>query len=152
MHHFSPFYCLSVSLLVLFTLAVDLSNNINMLFFSLHVINQAFLLPLLSVPPFTTDPNTSLLTPPPPPMKSMQRAASSDTLSMMVFSNADARSHSSAPQHDVKQPLSHSQSMVLPENGKVLHTTVGKPLFVEHHSYVQQFKVHCRVKTEHLKH
>lgn len=150
MHHFWPFYCLYVSLLVLFTLTVDLSNNVNMLFFSLHAINQAFLLPLFSVPPFTTDPNTSPLNL--PPMKSMQRAASSDTLSMMVFSNADARSHNSAPQHDVKQPLSHSQSMVLPENGKVLHTTEGKLLFVEHHSYVQQFKVHCRVKTEHLKH
>lgn len=47
----------------------------------------------------------------------MQRAASSDTLSTMAFSNADAQSHNS--QHDVKQQLSHSQSLVLPENGKV---------------------------------
>lgn len=47
----------------------------------------------------------------------MQRAASSDNLSTMAFSNADAQSHNS--QHDVKQQLSHSQSMVLPDNGKV---------------------------------
>lgn len=47
----------------------------------------------------------------------MQRAASSDNLSTTAVSNADAQSHNS--QHDVKQQLSHSQSMVLPENGKV---------------------------------
>lgn len=50
----------------------------------------------------------------------MQRAASSDTLSTMSFSNADAQCHNSAALHDAKQPLSHSQSMILPENGKVL--------------------------------
>ncbi|XP_037640716.1 rho GTPase-activating protein 15 isoform X2 [Sebastes umbrosus] len=51
--------------------------------------------------------------------QSMQRAASSDTLSTMPFSNADARCRNSAALHDVKQQLSHSQSMILPENGKM---------------------------------
>ncbi|XP_034389541.1 rho GTPase-activating protein 15 isoform X2 [Cyclopterus lumpus] len=51
--------------------------------------------------------------------QSMQRAASSDTISTMAFSNADAQSHNSVALHDVKQQLSHSQSMILPENGKV---------------------------------
>ncbi|XP_068598368.1 rho GTPase-activating protein 15 [Brachionichthys hirsutus] len=49
--------------------------------------------------------------------QSMQRAASSDTLS--TFS-ADAQFCKSDPLRDVKQPLSHSQSMVLPENGKLV--------------------------------
>lgn len=52
-------------------------------------------------------------------LKSMQRAASSDTISTMAFSNADAQSHNSAALRDVKQQLSHSHSMILPENGKV---------------------------------
>ncbi|XP_040889382.1 rho GTPase-activating protein 15 isoform X2 [Toxotes jaculatrix] len=52
--------------------------------------------------------------------QSMQRAVSSDTLSTMTFSNADAQCHSSAPLHDAKQQLSHSQSMILPENGKLV--------------------------------
>lgn len=52
--------------------------------------------------------------------QSMQRAASSDTLSTMSFSNADAQCHNSAALHDAKQPLSHSQSMILPENGKLV--------------------------------
>ncbi|XP_029990025.1 rho GTPase-activating protein 15 isoform X2 [Sphaeramia orbicularis] len=51
--------------------------------------------------------------------QSMHRAASSDTLSTMMFSNADAHCHNSAALHDVKQQLSHSQSMILPENGKM---------------------------------
>ncbi|XP_035518197.1 rho GTPase-activating protein 15 isoform X2 [Morone saxatilis] len=53
--------------------------------------------------------------------QSMQRAASSDTLSMMAFNNAEAQFHNSGPLHDVKQQLSHSQSMTLPENGKLVH-------------------------------
>ncbi|XP_044072743.1 rho GTPase-activating protein 15 isoform X2 [Siniperca chuatsi] len=52
--------------------------------------------------------------------QSMQRAASSDTLSTMPFSSAKAQFHNSGPPHDVKQQLSHSQSMVLPENGKLV--------------------------------
>ncbi|XP_047188918.1 rho GTPase-activating protein 15 isoform X2 [Scophthalmus maximus] len=52
--------------------------------------------------------------------QSMQRAASSDTLSMRAFSSADARCHNSSSMHDVKQQLSHSQSMILPENGKLV--------------------------------
>ncbi|GLD64132.1 rho GTPase-activating protein 9 isoform X1 [Lates japonicus] len=52
--------------------------------------------------------------------QSMQRAASSDTISTMTFSNADAQCHNSAPLHDAKQQLSHSQSMILPENGKLV--------------------------------
>ncbi|XP_034389542.1 rho GTPase-activating protein 15 isoform X3 [Cyclopterus lumpus] len=52
--------------------------------------------------------------------QSMQRAASSDTISTMAFSNADAQSHNSVALHDVKQQLSHSQSMILPENGKLV--------------------------------
>ncbi|XP_068171819.1 rho GTPase-activating protein 15 isoform X2 [Antennarius striatus] len=50
--------------------------------------------------------------------QSMHRAASSDTLSTMTFSSADAQFHNFDPLGDVKQQLSHSQSMVLPENGK----------------------------------
>lgn len=53
----------------------------------------------------------------------MQRAASSDTLSTIALSNTDARN--SASLHDVKQQLSHSQSMILPENGKVFSATAG---------------------------
>ncbi|XP_051270257.1 rho GTPase-activating protein 15 isoform X4 [Dicentrarchus labrax] len=52
--------------------------------------------------------------------QSMQRAASSDTLSTMAFNNAEAQFHNSGPLHDVKQQLSHSQSMTLPENGKLV--------------------------------
>ncbi|XP_067360068.1 rho GTPase-activating protein 15 isoform X2 [Channa argus] len=52
--------------------------------------------------------------------QSMQRAASSDALSTMTFINADIECHNSAPLHDVKQQLSHSQSMLLPENGKLV--------------------------------
>nr|XP_046239195.1 rho GTPase-activating protein 15 isoform X2 [Scatophagus argus] len=53
--------------------------------------------------------------------QSVQRSGSSDTLSMMAFSNADAQCRNSGPQRDIKQPLSHSQSMILPENGKLVH-------------------------------
>ncbi|XP_041802436.1 rho GTPase-activating protein 15 isoform X1 [Chelmon rostratus] len=52
--------------------------------------------------------------------QSMQRAASSDTLSTMAFSKGEAQFHNSGPQHDIKQQLSHSQSMLLPENGKLV--------------------------------
>lgn len=52
--------------------------------------------------------------------QSMQRAASSDTLSTMAFSNTDTQCHDSAPLHDVKQQLNHSQSMILPENSKLV--------------------------------
>ncbi|XP_035858485.1 rho GTPase-activating protein 15 isoform X3 [Sander lucioperca] len=52
--------------------------------------------------------------------QSMQRAVSSDTLSTMSISNADAQCQNSAALHDVKQQLSHSQSMILPENGKLV--------------------------------
>ncbi|XP_068450406.1 rho GTPase-activating protein 15 isoform X2 [Clinocottus analis] len=52
--------------------------------------------------------------------QSMQRAASSDTINTMAFSNADAQSHKSDALHDVKQQLIHSQSMILPENGKLV--------------------------------
>ncbi|TWW61853.1 Rho GTPase-activating protein 9 [Takifugu flavidus] len=52
--------------------------------------------------------------------KSMQRAVSSDTLNTVALSSAVPRSHNSDPQHGVRQPLSHSQSMFLPENGKVV--------------------------------
>ncbi|XP_037345806.2 rho GTPase-activating protein 15 isoform X9 [Pungitius pungitius] len=52
--------------------------------------------------------------------QSMQRAASSDTLSTMTLNNADAQRRSSAAPHDVTQQLSHSQSMILPENGKIV--------------------------------
>lgn len=47
----------------------------------------------------------------------MQRAASSDTLSTMALDSGDGPGHRSL--HDAKQHLCHSQSMVLPENGKV---------------------------------
>ncbi|KAM7422910.1 hypothetical protein PAMA_010782 [Pampus argenteus] len=53
-------------------------------------------------------------------MKQSMRAASSDNLITMAFSNADAQCHNSAPLHDVKQQLCHSQSMILPENGKLV--------------------------------
>ncbi|XP_070697419.1 rho GTPase-activating protein 15 isoform X2 [Pempheris klunzingeri] len=52
--------------------------------------------------------------------QSMQRAASSDALNTMAFNNADAKFHNCVPMHDVKQQLSHSQSMILPENGKMV--------------------------------
>ncbi|TKS70638.1 Rho GTPase-activating protein 15 [Collichthys lucidus] len=52
--------------------------------------------------------------------QSIQRAASSDTLTTMAFSNATVQIHNSGGQHDVKQGLSHSQSMTLPENGKLV--------------------------------
>ncbi|XP_060926060.1 rho GTPase-activating protein 15 [Limanda limanda] len=51
--------------------------------------------------------------------QSMQRAASSDTLSMTAFSSAGAKCRNSASVHEAKQQLNHSQSMILPENGKV---------------------------------
>lgn len=63
--------------------------------------------------PFTCTPLPSLA------VKSMQRALSSDTLNAVALSNTVACSHNSDPQHGVRQPLSHSQSMFLPENGKV---------------------------------
>ncbi|XP_041634069.1 rho GTPase-activating protein 15 isoform X3 [Cheilinus undulatus] len=52
--------------------------------------------------------------------RSMQRAVSSDTLSTTAFSNASNQSNNSASLHDAKQQLSHSQSMILPENGKLV--------------------------------
>ncbi|XP_069003090.1 rho GTPase-activating protein 15 isoform X1 [Embiotoca jacksoni] len=52
--------------------------------------------------------------------RSMQRAVSSDTLSMMAFSHTDAQYYASNPLHDDEQQLSHSQSMILPENGKLV--------------------------------
>ncbi|XP_004547742.2 rho GTPase-activating protein 9 isoform X1 [Maylandia zebra] len=48
--------------------------------------------------------------------QSMQRAASSDTLSTMAFSDTRTQCDDSAPLHDVKQQLNHSQSMILPDN------------------------------------
>ncbi|XP_010783911.1 rho GTPase-activating protein 9-like, partial [Notothenia coriiceps] len=51
--------------------------------------------------------------------QSMQRAVSSGTLSTMSFT--DAQCHNSAALHDAKPQLSHSQSMILPENGKLIH-------------------------------
>lgn len=58
------------------------------------------------------------------PVKSMQRAASSDTLSTMALGSADGQSCNS--DYDAKQQLCHSQSMVLPENGKVhAHVRTG---------------------------
>uniref|UniRef100_A0A3Q3DPM8 Rho GTPase activating protein 9 n=1 Tax=Hippocampus comes TaxID=109280 RepID=A0A3Q3DPM8_HIPCM len=51
---------------------------------------------------------------------SMQRAASSDTISTMALGTAGPPCHDSAPPHDAKQHLSHSQSMILPENGKLV--------------------------------
>lgn len=48
--------------------------------------------------------------------QSMQRAASSDTLSTMAFNDTRTQCDDSAPLHDVKQQLNHSQSMILPDN------------------------------------
>ncbi|XP_026161757.1 rho GTPase-activating protein 15 isoform X2 [Mastacembelus armatus] len=53
-------------------------------------------------------------------MKQSMQRASSDTLSPMAFSNKDAQCHNSNSLHDVKQQLSHSQSLILPENGKLV--------------------------------
>nr|XP_057910279.1 rho GTPase-activating protein 15 isoform X2 [Doryrhamphus excisus] len=50
--------------------------------------------------------------------QSMQRAASSDTISTMALTNANTHCQDCAPLHDSRQPLSHSRSMILPENGK----------------------------------
>lgn len=63
----------------------------------------------LYVPPFHNFPEHLTL-------KSMQRAASSDTLSTMAFSDTRTQCDDSAPLHDVKQQLNHSQSMILPDN------------------------------------
>uniref|UniRef100_UPI003AADEAC0 rho GTPase-activating protein 9 isoform X2 n=1 Tax=Centroberyx gerrardi TaxID=166262 RepID=UPI003AADEAC0 len=52
--------------------------------------------------------------------QSMQRAVSSDALNTAAFSEADAQCHNSTLLHDGKQLLSHSQSMILPENGKLV--------------------------------
>ena len=52
-------------------------------------------------------------------VKSMQRAFSSNTLSTVALSDTVSHSHHPDPQHDGRQPLSHSQSMFLPDNGKV---------------------------------
>lgn len=46
----------------------------------------------------------------------MQRAVSSDTLSTKAF---EEQPHNFAGVYDAKQQLCHSQSMILPENGKV---------------------------------
>ncbi|XP_061543759.1 rho GTPase-activating protein 15 isoform X2 [Phycodurus eques] len=51
--------------------------------------------------------------------QSMQRAASSDTICTMVLGNTGPPCHDSATPHDAKQLLSHSQSMILSENGKL---------------------------------
>ncbi|XP_061688417.1 rho GTPase-activating protein 15 isoform X4 [Syngnathoides biaculeatus] len=50
--------------------------------------------------------------------QSMHRAASSDTICTMALGNNNPPCHDAAP-HDAKQLLSHSQSMILPENGKL---------------------------------
>ncbi|XP_061894016.1 rho GTPase-activating protein 15 isoform X1 [Entelurus aequoreus] len=50
--------------------------------------------------------------------QSMQRAASSDTICTMVQAKADTHCQDCAALHDARQPLSHSQSMILPENGQ----------------------------------
>ncbi|XP_029907576.1 rho GTPase-activating protein 15 isoform X2 [Myripristis murdjan] len=52
--------------------------------------------------------------------QSMQRAASSDGLSPVALSNANTQCYNSAHLHDSKQQLSHSQSLILPENGKLV--------------------------------
>ncbi|XP_077429973.1 rho GTPase-activating protein 9 isoform X2 [Vanacampus margaritifer] len=52
--------------------------------------------------------------------QSMQRAASSDTICTMALGTAGPPCHACAPQHDAKLHLSHSQSMILPENGKLV--------------------------------
>ncbi|XP_029947213.1 rho GTPase-activating protein 15 isoform X1 [Salarias fasciatus] len=52
--------------------------------------------------------------------QSMQRAVSSDTLSTMAFSHTGSQSCNAAHVHDAKQQLSHSQSMILPDNGKLV--------------------------------
>ncbi|XP_077581659.1 rho GTPase-activating protein 15 [Stigmatopora nigra] len=52
--------------------------------------------------------------------QSMQRAASSDTICTTALDSTRSPCRgSTAPLHDIKQNLSHSQSMILPENGKL---------------------------------
>ncbi|XP_053723206.1 rho GTPase-activating protein 15 isoform X9 [Synchiropus splendidus] len=50
--------------------------------------------------------------------RSMQRAVSSDTL--CTFNKVDTQSRQSELLHDIKPQLCHSQSMVLPDNGKLV--------------------------------
>ncbi|KAF6738787.1 Rho GTPase-activating protein 15 [Oryzias melastigma] len=50
--------------------------------------------------------------------QSMQRAVSSDTLSTKAF---EEQPHNFAGVYDAKQQLCHSQSMILPENGKLVN-------------------------------
>ncbi|KAF7664588.1 hypothetical protein LDENG_00169570 [Lucifuga dentata] len=52
--------------------------------------------------------------------QSMQRAASSDNLNTAAFNGAHTQCHNSTPLHDVNQQLSHSQSMILPSNEKLV--------------------------------
>lgn len=47
--------------------------------------------------------------------QSLPRALSSDTLSAMTYSSSESQNN-----HDSKQQLSHSQSLILPENGKLI--------------------------------
>lgn len=57
----------------------------------------------------------------------MQRAASSDTLSTMALGSGDGQAHRAL--HDTKLHLCHSQSMFLPENGKVRSGTIFPCVF-----------------------
>lgn len=113
-------------LLLLFLLACDVNVNFfacaqlklsHLLCSCAHDCSTVCISPsvvgLFHLLPFTCTPLLSLA------MQSMQRALSSDTLNVVALSDTVACRHNSDPQHDVRQPLSHSQSMFLPENGKV---------------------------------
>lgn len=58
----------------------------------------------------------------------MQRAASSDTLSTMALGSDDGQPRRTL--HDTKLHLCHSQSMFLPENGKVRSGTQSSRVFL----------------------
>lgn len=51
--------------------------------------------------------------------QNIDQAVSSDILSTSALTNTGGQCHNSGSQHDAKQQLCHSQSAILPENGKV---------------------------------
>lgn len=116
-----------------------------------HVKKKGFPPPLFVSSTFLPDSN--VWPRPLTPVKSMQRAASSDTLCTTAFSNADAKFYHS--QHDAKQQLIHSQSMVLPENGKVFasraHTVINCVYSREFKQTNRQYMGHLHMyKQRHL--
>uniref|UniRef100_A0A3B3ZUZ4 Uncharacterized protein n=1 Tax=Periophthalmus magnuspinnatus TaxID=409849 RepID=A0A3B3ZUZ4_9GOBI len=74
-------------------------------------------------------------------VKSLPRASSSDTLNSMTYIKSQSQNY-----NESKQQLSHSQSLILPENGKVpmhLHTNIQ-------HNYLRTDVSMCNVLLQEL--